>query len=162
MTTKKIQVITPRGLNVRSSATTLSKRLSTLPKGSIVEIEKESGNWGYAPAYKGWIHLGSKYVKVLETVKTEPKSESAPAPKIELTLEEKAREWAGENILKQGSTGKLVEALQVNLILNGFNPRAIDGVFGRYTRDAVIAFQKAKELVDDGHVGPVTWEALMR
>lgn len=157
---KKVEVITPRGLNVRVKATTRSERLRTLPTGTIVEIEKESGGWGYAPAEKGWIHLGSKYVKVLETVKAEPEPE--PVPKIELTLEEKAREWAGENILKRGSTGKLVEALQVALIMNGFNPRAIDGDFGPRTRDAVIAFQKAKELVDDGYVGPITWGALMR
>ena len=112
-------------------------------------------------------HTKGGYISVVSTSKyLRPLklnlSRIGSSPKIELTLEEKAREWAGENILKQGSTGKLVEALQVNLILNGFNPRAIDGVFGRYTRDAVIAFQKAKELVDDGHVGPVTWEALMR
>ncbi len=159
---KKVEVITPRGLNVRAKPTTLSKRLRTLPTGEVVEIEKESGNWGYAPKEKGWIHLGAKYVKVLETIKAEPKTKPTPAPKIELTLEEKAREWAGENIVKPGMTGKLVEVVQWLLTAKGYDPKAIDGVFGPRTRDAVVALQDAYGLVKDGYVGPLTWEALRK
>jgi hypothetical protein len=157
---KKVQVITGNGLNVRAKATTLSKRLRTLPTGTIVEIEKESGNWGYAPAYKGWIHLGAKYVKVLTTAK--PKPVSAPAPKIELTLAEKAREWAGENVVKPGMTGKLVEAVQYLLAMKGYNIGVIDGIFGDVTKKQVIKFQGDMGLVDDGYVGPLTLEALTR
>lgn len=155
---KKVEVITPRGLNVRAKATTLSKRLRTLPTGEVVEIEREQGSWGYAPAEKGWIHLGSKYVKVFEAVKTEP----VPDPKIELTLEEKAREWAGENILKPGSTGKLVEVVQYLLAMKGYNIGVIDGIFGDVTKKQVIKFQEDFRLVPDGYVGPITWEALAK
>lgn len=159
---KKVEVITPRGLNVRAEPTTLSKRLRTLPTGEVVEIEKESGNWGYAPKEKGWIHLGAKYVKVLETIKAEPKTKPTPAPKIELTLEEKAREWAGENIVKPGMTGKLVEVVQYLLMLKGYNVIVIDGIFGDVTKKQVVKFQEDMGLVKDGCVGPVTLEALMK
>lgn len=155
---KKVEVITPRGLNVRAKPTTLSKRLRTLPTGEVVEIEREQGSWGYAPAEKGWIHLGSKYVKVFEAVKTEP----VPDPKLELTLEEKAREWAGENILKPGSTGKLVEVVQYLLAMKGYNIGVIDGIFGDVTKKQVIKFQEDFRLVPDGYVGPITWEALAK
>jgi hypothetical protein len=159
---KKVQVITPRGLNVRAKATTRSERLRTLPTGTVVDIEKESGSWGYVPAYNGWIHLGSRYVKVLETVKVEPKPEPVPAPKIELTLAEKAREWAGENILKPGMTGKLVEVVQWALMLKDYDVILIDGIFGDVTKKQIIKFQADMGLVTDGYVGPVTLEALMK
>ncbi|MBI5868179.1 MAG: peptidoglycan-binding protein [candidate division Zixibacteria bacterium] len=37
----------------------------------------------------------------------------------------------------------------------------LDGLFGRNTEDAVMRFQRAHGLVDDGVVGPVTWAALL-
>ena len=37
----------------------------------------------------------------------------------------------------------------------------IDGDFGRKTEEAVKKFQKANGLVEDGVVGPMTWEKLM-
>ncbi len=37
----------------------------------------------------------------------------------------------------------------------------LDGLFGRNTEDAVMRFQRAHGLVDDGVVGPITWAALL-
>lgn len=46
------------------------------------------------------------------------------------------------NPLKEGMKGALVRALQTNLTVWGFNPGAVDGVFGPKTADAVRAVQR--------------------
>ena len=59
-------------------------------------------------------------------------------------------------LIKKGSTGRYVEALQV--ALGGL---AVDGSFGNLTRNAVIAFQKKAGLEQDGEVGRLTWGAII-
>jgi putative chitinase len=63
-------------------------------------------------------------------------------------------------ILRSGSKGPLVQALQQRLKDLGFDPNGIDGVFGAGTAAAVRAFQQAKGLSVDGNVGPNTSAAL--
>ncbi len=60
----------------------------------------------------------------------------------------------------RGSRGALVEVVQ-GLLSAADHPVAIDGIFGRATREAVIAFQGASGLTPDGIVGPRTWGALL-
>ncbi|NER20410.1 MAG: peptidoglycan-binding protein [Symploca sp. SIO1C2] len=62
-------------------------------------------------------------------------------------------------ILKQGSTGKDVQDLQVILNSTGAN-LVIDSVFGVTTLQAVIAFQKQNNLTVDGIVSFQTWSKL--
>jgi peptidoglycan hydrolase-like protein with peptidoglycan-binding domain len=57
-------------------------------------------------------------------------------------------------MLRMGATGADVEDLQAALGI------AADGDFGPATKQAVMAFQKAKHLQADGVVGAKTWEAL--
>lgn len=59
-------------------------------------------------------------------------------------------------LLKRGSTGRYVEALQV--ALGGLT---VDGSFGKLTYDAVVAFQKENKLESDGEVGRLTWGAII-
>ena len=69
-------------------------------------------------------------------------------------------------ILQLGSTGSCVKAVQWtnnnerddfgNLM---FAQLVVDGQYGPLTRDAVIRFQRAKGLVQDGIVGPKTYAA---
>jgi peptidoglycan hydrolase-like protein with peptidoglycan-binding domain len=63
-------------------------------------------------------------------------------------------------ILKLGSTGAEVVALQNKLNSLGYPCGTADGDFGPKTKTAVIAFQRAKGLEADGIVGPLTWNAL--
>ena len=63
-------------------------------------------------------------------------------------------------VLKQGSTGPEVTALQIQLKALGFDPKGTDGNFGPGTKAALIAFQKSKGLQPDGAAGPLTMVAL--
>ncbi|HEY9665709.1 MAG TPA: peptidoglycan-binding domain-containing protein [Coleofasciculaceae cyanobacterium] len=63
-------------------------------------------------------------------------------------------------LIQEGSSGPLVKQLQQRLKDKGYNPGAIDGVFGLGTKAAVRAFQKANGLEPDGVVGQQTWNAL--
>jgi peptidoglycan hydrolase-like protein with peptidoglycan-binding domain len=67
---------------------------------------------------------------------------------------------AGRPVLKLGSTGPDVVALQQRLTALGYNTGSADGNFGTSTQTAVMAFQKAKNIPADGVVGSSTWAAL--
>jgi putative chitinase len=69
---------------------------------------------------------------------------------------------ANDGILRLGSKGYEVEALQRRLVELNYQVGNIDGKYGRATRIAVIAFQLDRGLSGDGEVGPVTREALKR
>jgi putative chitinase len=63
-------------------------------------------------------------------------------------------------VLKLGSTGPDVTALQTKLKSLGFNPGESNGVFGDSTRIAVLHFQQSSALLADGVVGHQTATAL--
>jgi peptidoglycan hydrolase-like protein with peptidoglycan-binding domain len=67
---------------------------------------------------------------------------------------------AGSAALRYGMKGELVRDLQAALLSLGFNPGAVDGIFGKTTLAAVRAFQTAAKVQVDGIVGPATWQAL--
>lgn len=56
--------------------------------------------------------------------------------------------------IKLGSKGVAVETLQKFLNLY------VDGIFGKLTKEAVVAFQKANNITPDGVVGDETWKLL--
>jgi N-acetyl-anhydromuramyl-L-alanine amidase AmpD len=58
-------------------------------------------------------------------------------------------------LLKKGSKGNAVKEIQLAL---GLNP---DGIFGSFTEAAVKSFQKKYSLVEDGIVGPATYERII-
>jgi hypothetical protein len=62
---------------------------------------------------------------------------------------------------RQGDQGQGVADIQKALIADGYDPGAVDGVFGMKTTVAVKAFQRDKGLTADGVVGPVTSAQLM-
>lgn len=59
-------------------------------------------------------------------------------------------------LLRDGSRGDGVAALQQKLKGKGFNPGSVDGAFGPGTEAAVLAFQHSEGLLADGIVGPQT------
>jgi peptidoglycan hydrolase-like protein with peptidoglycan-binding domain len=63
-------------------------------------------------------------------------------------------------MLRTGSSGEAVEALQKKLLAMGINPGPVDGIFGPKTDAAVRRFQEREDLQVDGIVGPQTFGAL--
>ena len=80
------------------------------------------------------------------------------ATHTEPTAQEQA--YADVAIIKQGSSGSEVKEVQRRLKLWGYYNGSVDGVFGKGTRSAVIAFQKKNGLTADGVVGKSTYKAL--
>ena len=62
-------------------------------------------------------------------------------------------------VLRKGSKGQHVEALQIALNRHGLSV-AEDGIFGNDTKEAVIVFQNKNGLVADGVVGPYSSRGL--
>jgi len=58
--------------------------------------------------------------------------------------------------VSRGDTGQAVTVIQQRLKNWNYYKYAVDGIFGKNTQDAVIAFQKKNNLVPDGIVGPLT------
>jgi hypothetical protein len=57
----------------------------------------------------------------------------------------------------EGNSGYWVEILQRSLMLAGFDPKGVDGKFGKDTFAAVEAFQEAVGIHKDGQCGKDTW-----
>ena len=79
--------------------------------------------------------------------------------KVDLALIAAALTRAKATTIEIGSTGEAVTWLQIGLNRGGRILRE-DGNFGRQTRAAVLAFQRAHGLRADGAVGPATWAAI--
>jgi peptidoglycan hydrolase-like protein with peptidoglycan-binding domain len=62
--------------------------------------------------------------------------------------------------IQLGSQGNITRTLQGLLICNGYSTNGFDGVFGNGTRNAVIAYQRAKGLTADGIAGKYTFAKL--
>lgn len=64
-------------------------------------------------------------------------------------------------LLKRGSRGELVKALQTRLNEQGYGAGSADSIFGSNTEKAVKALQSAAGITVDGKVGQNTWTALL-
>ena len=67
-------------------------------------------------------------------------------------------------VLRKGSKGNSVKALQLLLVGNGFSvgKAGVDGDFGTATESALMAYQAKKSLTKDGIAGSATWTALLK
>ena len=65
-------------------------------------------------------------------------------------------------LVKRGKRGNDVREIQEMLISQGYLDDRADGVFGRKTEQAVLAFQKDHELDETGIVGTGTYNALKK
>ncbi len=72
----------------------------------------------------------------------------------------KPTETANQSILKPGSSGQEVKALQTKLKSLGFYDGVVDGDYGVNTTNAVSKFQTAKGLEPDGRLGTTTRQKL--
>jgi murein DD-endopeptidase MepM/ murein hydrolase activator NlpD len=81
-------------------------------------------------------------------------------PTTRRALGRRGRPRLGSRVIRRGSRGWDVAALQFLLRRRGFSPGGIDGGFGRNTRVALRGFQRAAGLRADGLAGPATIRAL--
>ncbi|MGX8702799.1 M14 family zinc carboxypeptidase [Caproiciproducens sp.] len=64
--------------------------------------------------------------------------------------------------LRLGMSGTDVMEIQAMLQKIGYNPGPIDGIFGQQMRRAVLQFQRAFGLAQDGVIGPATYRVMER
>ncbi len=65
-------------------------------------------------------------------------------------------------VLVKGDRGSKVRTLQTRLQTKGYDPGPVDGVYGRRTQTAVMAYQQTKGLEVNGNVNAETWIALSK
>ena len=114
------------------------------------------GNKGEAVAYRS-LNVNGKYIRGYclpdyASKATKPKqADTAVSKTISVNLP----------VLKNGSSGASVKALQMLLNCNGYSCGSADSDFGSNTAAAVQKFQKANGLSQDGIVGKNTWSILL-
>jgi lysozyme family protein len=94
---------------------------------------------------------------LLASIESSPVEVAWTGPQNDSTAWSQVR--AGNDVLRDGARGPVVRLLQEKLHEGGYGV-AIDGVFGRKTQLAVMAFQTHRQLAVDGRVGPQTAAAL--
>ena len=130
------KTIATDSVNLRSSASTSSKRLTTIPKGSSITVIQLSGSWAKVAysTYTGWVM--KDYIQVATIVA------ATPAPQPGTSYEDVVIGPSTYQTLQNGSDGEQVQALQEALIELGFLSGKADGIYGSGTANAVIAFQR--------------------
>ncbi len=136
------QTTATTAVNLRQSASTSAKRLTTVPRGATVTVHKLSGSWANVTygSYTGW--LMKEYIKTATVVVATP----APAPEISNPMEGMTYQT-----LQNGSDGEQVMALQEALIELGFLRGSADGIYGSATANAVMAFQRRNDYPVTGY-----------
>jgi hypothetical protein len=62
--------------------------------------------------------------------------------------------------VRTGARGNITKLIQGMLYCKGYNPKYLDGIFGRATADSVLSFQRDHGLAQDAIVGKRTFEKL--
>ena len=143
--------VSTSNVNLRASASTSAKKLTTVPKGASITVHKLSGSWAcvtYGDT-TGWVM--KQYIKVATIVS----ATATPAPTVATT-----DETTSYQLLQSGSDGNQVIALQEALIELGFLKGKADGIYGSGTASAVMAFQKKNGLPVTGYAD-VNLQALL-
>ena len=132
-------------VNLRAGRSTRSALLRKIPEGAEITVLSTKGDWAEVVYGKSSGYVMSEFIvlKKVGKVKTTP----TPTPLPTLSPEENAGEYS---VLRRGSSGKDVRALQEALIELGFLSGRADGEFGAATENAVIAFQRANNYPDTG------------
>ena len=120
-----------------------------LADSTSVEANKSYG-WKFTPTDSNYKSISGSVV--VYTVRRVSHSGGAAA--------DSAAAAAAQPTVYSGSRGESVKTLQERLNAKGYNAGSVDGIFGKNTQAAVMAFQKANGLAADGIVGKLTWAKL--
>lgn len=150
-----------RGVKIRTGLVVLrdTKMPAVLNEGAFVDNKKDIQDWNDASELK---KMGEAYAKAAaeylslpaKKVSVKPAESASTKPKVE-TITIKI------NVLKKGSKGDTVKALQRLLKVLDCGISTVDGDFGSETDAAVRNFQSKNKLTADGVVGEKTWNKLL-
>lgn len=99
-----------------------------------------------------WFDNRGKYIRF----HNENSSKTCPGTSIDKIQFMNEVKGVTEMLLKIGSRGPEVENLQIDLTKLGYNTKGTDGIFGKNTEAALLAFQKDHSLTKDGIAGEFT------
>ncbi len=158
-------IITAEKLYVRNEPSSSGKSLGLVRRGTELSVSAMTGDWlqvtydgatGYiSAAYARLTASGVPDAVVPATATPAP----TPVPAAVPTPAPSAAP-APAGLLKEGSRGDAVKALQEKLIRLGYLTGKADGFYGADTKAAVRAFQRANHLSADGQAGAKTLAAI--
>lgn len=127
------QTVATTAVNLRKTASTSAKKLTTIPKGASITVHGLSGAWASVTydGSTGWVMKEYIRVATIVTPTATPKPVATAQPTD-----------SGYQLLQSGSRGDHVTALQEALIELGFLTGKADGIYGSGTAQAVMAFQR--------------------
>ena len=137
------------GFSVAGTVVWVDGSGAALADSTSVEANKSYG-WKFTPTDSNYKSISGAVV--VYTVRRVSHSGGAAA--------DSAAAAAAQPTVYSGSRGESVKTLQAQLNAKGFNAGSVDGIFGKNTQAAVMAFQKANGLAADGIVGKLTWAKL--
>ncbi len=125
----------------------------------VATLQHKLKRLGYLDGEADGIYGNQTAQAVKDFQKEEYFSASGKADKK--TLTRLSEVFANEtNELAPGARGKRVVRLQNRLLLHGYDPGLVDGVYGGSTEQAVKALQKEHGLPQTGMAGEEVWDAL--
>ena len=144
--------VTASTLNFRNSPSTGAGIIGTLSRGTTVTLlEKANAEWYKCTADGKTGYLHGAYLSLQASAASSIPAAATPSSPSAPTL---------SGLLKMGSRGEAVLALQNALAQAGYFNTAATAYFGSVTYDSVKRFQKDQGLKVDGIVGQGTWGAL--
>lgn len=123
-------------------------------------IKVIEGNKSEAVAYRT-MTVNGKYIRGYCLPNYASKATSTKTPQKASTTSGNASVTVSLPTLKNGSQGASVTALQQLLTAKGYSTLGIDGIFGSDTAAALLRYQRAKGLTQDGVCGKNSWTALL-
>ena len=126
------QSVTTSSVNLRKTASTSAKRLTTIPNGADITVHQLSGSWANVTygSHTGWVV--KDYIRVATIVTVNPG--------ITVNPDDMNTSY---QLLQSGADGTQVTALQEALIELGFLSGKADGIYGSGTANAVMKLQQA-------------------
>ena len=134
-------------VNLRAGRSVRSTLLKKIPAGAEISVLSKKGDWAEVDYGKYTGYVKTEFIVLKEVKKLKVTPTPTPIPTLS-----PAEDAGGYIILKRGSSGSEVRALQEALIELGYLKGSADGEFGAATENAVIAFQQKNSYPDTGLV----------
>ena len=131
----------------------------TLTQEAVIAFQKARGITSNGVADTNTLNaLNTSETPVQQPLKETP--EPAPQTQQPVVVDKPKTAANSTQVLEKGKRGSEVTALQKKLQATGYFDGPVTGYFGTLTQEAVIAFQKANDIVPDGVVDASTLQAL--